>query len=179
MRTKKLNFAPLKKVMDQIDDNGRNGRCGNWEMHLGGYDHGYEISYRFTTIGRVNYELREYELYDEDFIPRELIPEFLAAIDARGFKDVGYHEGDDGDFEEDDGPRYVQESIGNLESFLAEKEKKFKPSRVNPSWDESENKIWAVEDYLSMMGGFTDEDREYLRETDPELLSLEENEDDG
>ena len=49
---------------------------------------------------------------------------------------------------------------------------------MNPSWDESENKIWAVEDYLSMMGGFTDEDREYLRETDPDLLSLEENEDD-
>lgn len=66
-----------------------------------------------------------------------------------------------------------------METFLAEKEKKFKPSRTNPSWDESENKIWAVEDYLSMMGGFTDEDREYLRETDPELLSLEENEDDG
>ena len=42
----------------------------------------------------------------------------------------------------------------------------------------SENKVWAVEEYLSMMGGFTDEDREYLRETDPELLSLEENEDD-
>ena len=56
---------------------------------------------------------------------------------------------------------------------MAEKEKKFKSSRTNPSWDESENKVWAVEDYLSMMGGFTDEDREYLRETDPELLSLE------
>ena len=102
MITKKLNFAPLKKVMDQIDNNGRHGRCGNWEMGLGGYDHGYGIYYRGQEIGRVNYEYREYELYDEDLIPTELIPEFLAAIDARGFKDVGYHEQDD-EFIDDEG----------------------------------------------------------------------------
>ena len=102
MITKKLNFAPLKKVMDQIDDNGRHGRCGNWYMGLGGYDTGYEIYYKGSPIGRVNYELREYELYDEDLIPTELIPEFLAAIDARGFKDVGYHEQDD-EFIDDEG----------------------------------------------------------------------------
>ena len=102
MKTRKLNFAPLRKVMDQIDDNGRHGRCGNWEMGLGGYDHGYEISYRVAPIGRVNYELGEYELYDEDFIPKELIPEFLAAIDAKGFKDVGYHEEDDEDLNYED-----------------------------------------------------------------------------
>jgi len=95
MRTRKLNFAPLRKVMDQIDDNGRHGRCGNWEMGLGGYDMGYEIYYRGAPIGRVNYEFREYELYDEDFMPKELVPEFLAAIDARKFKDIGYHEQDD------------------------------------------------------------------------------------
>jgi antirestriction protein len=94
-QVKKLNFAPLLTVMERIDDNGRHGRCGNWEMGLGGYDHGYEIYYRGAPIGRVNYEFGEYELYDEDFIPREQIPEFLAAIDARKFKDVGYHEGDD------------------------------------------------------------------------------------
>jgi hypothetical protein len=107
-RRGKLNFAPLKKVMDQIDDNGQHGRCGKWEMGLGGYDHGYEIFYGIPPIGRVNYELREYELYD-DFIPKDQIPEFLAAIDARGFKDVGYHEGDDDDYDddEDDGPKYV------------------------------------------------------------------------
>jgi hypothetical protein len=57
---------------------------------------------------------------------------------------------------------------------LAEKEKEFKPSGVNPSWDESEDKVWAVQEYLSQMGEFTDEDREYLRQTAPELLSLEE-----
>ena len=56
---------------------------------------------------------------------------------------------------------------------MAQKEKEFTPSGVNPSWDDSEDKIWAVQDYLSMMGEFTDEDREFLRETDPELLSLE------
>ena len=61
----------------------------------------------------------------------------------------------------------------NLEEFMAQKEKEFTPSGVNPSWDDSEDKIWAVQDYLSMMGEFTDEDREFLRETDPELLSLE------
>jgi hypothetical protein len=47
-------------------------------------------------------------------MPKELIPEFLAAIDARKFKDIGYHEEEDDDID-DDGPRYVQESIGNLE----------------------------------------------------------------
>lgn len=89
---KKLNFAPLKRVMEQIDDNGRHGRCGNWYMGLGGYDTGYEIYYKNEPIGRVNYEFKEYELYDEDFIPKEQIPEFLAAIDARRFKDIGEHE---------------------------------------------------------------------------------------
>ena len=106
MSESKLNFSALAKVMDQIDDNGRHGRCGNWEMGLGGYDMGYEIYYRGAPIGRVNYELKEYELYDEDFMPKELIPEFLAAIDARKFKDIGYHEEEDDDID-DDVPRYV------------------------------------------------------------------------
>ena len=88
--------------MDQIDDNGSQGRCGNWKMDLGGYDTGYEISYRSEPIGRVNYELGEYELYDDDFIPKDQIPEFLAAIDARRFKDVGYHEQDDENFNYED-----------------------------------------------------------------------------
>ena len=59
---------------------------------------------------------------------------------------------------------------------MSEKEKEFKPSGVNPSWDESEDKVWAVQEYLSQMGEFTDEDREYLKQTAPELLSLEEEE---
>lgn len=95
MKTRKLNFAPLKRVMEQIDDNGWRGRCGNWEMGLGGYDMGYEIYYRGAPIGRVNYGDKEYELYDEDFMSKDQIPEFLAAIDARRFEDVGYHEHDD------------------------------------------------------------------------------------
>lgn len=70
--------------------------------------------------------------------------------------------------------KIMKESIDNLESFLSKQEKEFKPSRVNPSWDDSEDKIWAVQDYLSRMGEFTDEDREFLKQTDPELLSLEE-----
>ena len=96
-RNKKLNFAALAKSREQVDDNGRHGRCGNWYMGLGGHDMGYEIYYRGEPIGRVNYGDREYELYDEDFIPKEQIPEFLAAIDARKFKDVGHHEQDDED----------------------------------------------------------------------------------
>ena len=108
---KNINFTALAKAMERLDDSddGMSGRCGNWELGLGGYDTGYEIYYRGAPIGRVNYELREYELYDEDFIPKDQIPEFLAAIDARGFKDVGWHEGDDDDYDddEDDGPKYV------------------------------------------------------------------------
>lgn len=105
---KKISFAALAKAMERLDDSddGMEGSFGNWELRLGGYDHGYEIYYKGAPIGRVNYELREYELYHDDFIPKELIPEFLAAIDARKFKDVGYHEQDDEDFD-DDGPRYV------------------------------------------------------------------------
>lgn len=106
MRTKKLNFAALAKVMEKIDDNGRHGRCGNWAMGLGGYDHGYGIYFKGQEIGRVNYGYKEYELYDEDFISKEQIPEFLQAIDARGFKDVGYHVQDD-EFIDDDDLRYV------------------------------------------------------------------------
>lgn len=88
---KNINFTALAKAMERLDDSddGMGGRCGNWELRLGGYDTGYEIYYRGAPIGRVNYELREYELYDEDFIPKDQIPEFLAAIEARRFKDVG------------------------------------------------------------------------------------------
>ena len=66
----------------------------------------------------------------------------------------------------------MNESIGNLEEFMAQREKEFKPSRVNPSWDESEDKVWAVQEYLSSMGEFTDEDKEFLKKTDPELLAF-------
>ena len=94
-RNRKLNFAALAKSREQVDDNGRNGRCGNWQMLLGGYDTVYEIYYRGEPIGRVNYGDREYELYDEDFIPADQIPEFLAAIDAVGFKNVNERDFDD------------------------------------------------------------------------------------
>ena len=98
----KLNFTALAKAMDRLDDSddGMEGRCGNWELRLGGYDHGYGIYYRGQEIGRVNYEYKEYELYDEDFISKEQLPEFLNAIEAARFKDVGEHE----DEEPDTGP---------------------------------------------------------------------------
>ena len=75
----------------------------------------------------------------------------------------------------DDAP--VNESaFGTLEQYLAKKEAEFRPSRTNPSWDESEDKIWAVQEYLSSKGEFTDEDRAFLKEYDPELLELEDEE---
>ena len=222
--SKKLNFAPLRKVMDKIDDNGKHGRCGNWEMGLGGYDMGYEIYYKGTPVARVNYEFKEYELYYDGFVTRETLPKFLKAIDAVGFKNIHekdtgpYKEGDwvkwrgqewyidDGWFDDEDrhylytikqanghkmdavpeeeltptndeDEEMMQESgESNLETFLSEKEREFEPSGVNPSWDLSEDKVWAVQEYLSQMGGFTDEDREFLKQTDPELLSLEDEE---
>ena len=61
----------------------------------------------------------------------------------------------------------------NLKEYLEARKEDFKPSNVNPSWDESEDKAWAVQEYLGSMGCLTDEDRQYLKDTDPELLSLE------
>ena len=93
---RKFNFNALAKALERLDGSGdgMEGRCGNWEFRLGGYDHGYGIYFKGEEIGRVNYELHQYEIYHDDFIPREQIPEFLAAIDAWKFKDVGEH-GDD------------------------------------------------------------------------------------
>lgn len=98
--SKKLNFATVRKVMDKIDDNGKYGRCGNWVMGLGGYDHGYGTYFKGQEIGRVNYGDKKYELYDEDFISKEQIPEFLKAVDAVGFKNI--NEKDMGKYEEGD-----------------------------------------------------------------------------
>jgi hypothetical protein len=99
----KLNFAALAKAMERLDDSddGMEGRCGNWELRLGGYDHGYGIYFKGQEIGRVNYEWKEYEIYHDDFISKEQLTEFLTAIDARGFKDIGYHEQNDEFTDED------------------------------------------------------------------------------
>lgn len=72
-----------------------------------------------------------------------------------------------------------ESAFGTLEQYLAKKEAEFKPSHTNPSWDESEDKIWAVQEYLSSKGEFTDEDRAFLKEYDPELLELEDDEDES
>lgn len=63
--------------------------------------------------------------------------------------------------------------FSTLKNYLAECQARFKPSNVNPTWDESEEKAWAVQEYLGSKGCLTDEDRAYLKETDPELLVLE------
>lgn len=63
-------------------------------------------------------------------------------------------------------------NLTNLKSYLEERKAEFVPSHTNPSWDESEDKAWAVQEYLGCVGELTEEDRAYLRETDPELLTL-------
>ena len=89
---KKMPFKGLKLAFDRMDHgDGRQGRAGNWEILLGGYDMGYEIYYQGKPIGRVNYELGEYELYLDDFISRSELPMFLDAIDASEFKNVHDH----------------------------------------------------------------------------------------
>lgn len=88
IRTNESRFSDLANALEQVDDNGRHGECGSWGMSLGGYDTGYEISYDGETIGRVNYEDKEYELYRDDCVSKDEVPEFLSAIDADGFKDV-------------------------------------------------------------------------------------------
>ena len=91
--TKKMSFKGLKLAFDRMDHgDGRQGRAGNWEILLGGYDMGYEIYYQGKPIGRVNYELGEYELYLDGLISRSELPMFLDAIDATGFKNVHEHE---------------------------------------------------------------------------------------
>lgn len=94
-RNKKLSFAGLARAMEQVDDNGKRGHAGNWEMLLGGYDTGYEIYYRGKPVARVNYELKEYELYYDGFITKQTLPMFLKAIDAVGFKNVHDHNEED------------------------------------------------------------------------------------
>lgn len=64
----------------------------------------------------------------------------------------------------------------SLKAYMEERKQDFVPSHTNPTWEESEQKIWAVQEYLSSCGSFTDEDRAFLREYDPELLDLEDEE---
>jgi hypothetical protein len=92
-----MNFDVLRKARERMDDSkdGQFGRCGNWSVALGGYDHGYEVYYRNEPIARVNYELHEFEIYN-DSIDYADLPEFLAAMDARKFVDIT-DRGDDDD----------------------------------------------------------------------------------
>lgn len=65
-------------------------------------------------------------------------------------------------------------NLNSLKAFMEERKAEFVPSRTNPSWDESEDKAWAVQEYLGCVGELTEEDTKYLQETDPELLALAE-----
>ena len=97
-----INFEALRKAMERMNDSkdGKFGRCGNWKIALGGYDHGYEIYYKNYPVMRVNYELDEYEFYSCDYsdvmftpdtVPQikealEITPEFdnIGGIDDNG-----------------------------------------------------------------------------------------------
>ena len=136
----KLNFSALAKVFEKIDDTGaNNSRCGNWRMALGGYDMGYEIYYKESPIGRVNYEDREYELYDDDFMTKDQIPEFLAAIDAKRFTDVGNHEQDDEFTDEEQD--MIDESRNKMKFRKIVKKADEKP---NPDFKSLDKATWEI-----------------------------------
>ena len=60
----------------------------------------------------------------------------------------------------------------NLEQFMEIKRKEYETKPNKDKWEDSENYIWAVQEYLSSMGPLEGEDLEWLTKTDPELLVL-------
>ena len=61
-----------------------------------------------------------------------------------------------------------------LQEFIEEKKKVYLSRKPNGDWKESEEYIWAFQDYLSSCGEFSEEERNWLKETDPEILALDE-----
>lgn len=70
---------------------------------------------------------------------------------------------------------YNGKDFKNLEEYLEEKKREYIFRHgVDADWDESEEIIWAIQDYLSSMGEFSDEDLKYLEDTNPEFIGLAE-----
>lgn len=114
-----INFEALKKARERMDDSkdGQFGRCGNWKIALGGYDHGYEIYYKDEPVMRVNYELGEYEFYSCDcsdvMFTQDTIPQIKKALEITPrFDNVGDID-DSGDYIDNFG-RYVNGVEANV-----------------------------------------------------------------
>ena len=67
------NLKVLHKLLENIwhDGNGRYASIGDWEIGLGGYDTGYEVSYRGSPVFRIT-KGNEFEPYwDEKELKRQ------------------------------------------------------------------------------------------------------------
>lgn len=126
-----INFKALRKAMDRMNDSkdGKFGRCGNWKIALGGYDHGYEIYYKDEPVMRVNYELDEYEFYSCDYsdvmFTPDTVPQIKEALDiTHEFDNVGDID-DNGDYIDSFG-QYVNGVEANVSESGISKRVKFK-----------------------------------------------------
>jgi hypothetical protein len=88
---KKPNLVALKKCLDKVDDSddGLYARVGNWKIALGGYDMGYEISYKGTAFMAVNYEDRTCDVYDSEFFPKDVFEEVFRVLGCGRFEKDG------------------------------------------------------------------------------------------
>ena len=126
-----INFKALRKAVESMNDSkdGKFGRCGNWKIALGGYDHGYEIYYKDEPVMRVNYELDEYEFYSCDYsdvmFTQDTIPQIKKALDiTHEFDNVGDID-DNGDYIDSFG-QYVNGVEANVSESGISKRVKFK-----------------------------------------------------
>lgn len=68
----------------------------------------------------------------------------------------------------------------NLQQYMEERENEFRRNYgKNADWESSEEIIWSVQEYISSCGPLDGEDREWLRSYDPELLNLDDSNEDG
>ena len=126
-----INFKALRKAVESMNDSkdGKFGRCGNWKIALGGYDHGYEIYYKDEPVMRVNYELDEYEFYSCDYsdvmFTPDTVPQIKEVLDITPeFDNVGDID-DNGDYIDNFG-QYVNGVEENVSESGISKRVKFK-----------------------------------------------------
>ena len=126
-----INFKALRKAVERMNDSkdGKFGRCGNWKIALGGYDHGYEVYYKDEPVMRVNYELDEYEFYSCDYsdvmFTPDTVPQIKEVLDiTHEFDNVGDID-DNGDYIDNFG-QYVNGIEANVSESGISKRVKFK-----------------------------------------------------
>ena len=106
----------LKKTMERIDNgagDGKFARLGNWRIALGGYNEGYDVSYRGEDVFRVNYEWKEYEVLDQS-IAKDVIEDMKVAADCQSFTDVTNWEDEYDEFEPIDEARRKRKSASEV-----------------------------------------------------------------